>query len=389
MKSKATNNNVIKKQDFRIETANELFYQSMLCDPEDLDAIYKAQLKSIEYSEKYAIKGNNDAKRFIIALAQGKEGSLGELSLPQIKRDAFNSIQRFFGAYVKSLCVNRFTASNPNASFDEMKEDVNGAVSSAWIEITKDFSSYDPEKGEFSTWACGRIIGGIQNYIANERGRKSKTTLQIDKKVFNIVEDFKNEGVLYPSASLVAQKLNMSVETVKNSLLRMENENKMLSIESLYTKNEHDEYTELNIGETMMPISEDLFSPEKKALINENRQILLSAVKSLSENERTVLTYYQNINFDDEEISTNGNDHEISSSEIAEIMDIPENKVINLYSNALKKMKNYIEKENGEYYHSENNNEDSFLSKRTMTFSESKEDDDLFIIIDSIEDVYD
>ena len=377
MKSKATNNNVIKKQDFRIETANELFYQSMLCDPEDTEAIYKAQLKSIKYSEKYAIKGNNDAKRFIIALAQGKEGSLGELALPQIKRDAFNSVQHFFGAYVKSLCVNRFTASNPNASFDEMKEDVNGAVSSAWIEITKDFSSYDPKRGEFSTWACGRIIGGIQNYIANQRGRKSKTTLQIDKKVFNIVEDLKNEGVLYPSASLVAQKLNMSVETVKNSLLRMENENKMLSIESLYT------------SETMMPMSEDLFSPEKKALINENRQILLSAVKSLSENERTVLTYYQNINFDDEEISTNGNDHEISSSEIAEIMGISENKVINLYSNALKKMKNYIEKENGEDYHSENNNEDSFLSKRTMTFSESKEDDDLFIIIDSIEDVYD
>lgn len=382
----------LNKNDFDLDKAVNIFYESLLFDSEDNkqeNLIYKKQLESIKYAESYARLGNNDAKRFIISLAQGKEGTVGEFATDQIKRDAFNSIQYFFGNYIKTQCINKFTAANPNATFGEMEDDVNGAVNSVWIEITNDFQSYDPAIAEFSTWARGRIMGGIQNYIAEKKGRKSKTTLQIDKTVFNANKQLKEEGIINPSTVLIAQKAGLSVETVKNSLIRMETENKTLSIENMYTNNENDGYKELNIGETMSPISEDLFSPEKQLMIKERRQTLIDAIHLLSKEEKQVLSLYQGFCFDNDEISSSVDNKTLSISEISELLNLSENKVVNLYSNALNKLKNQIEKENSDVNKKDSNDRDLFLTKRTMLFSNTKEDDDLLLIINSIEDIID
>lgn len=386
----------MKKEDFDITHAEELFYESLL----DLDvdnakanseneAAYRKQKNAIKYAEEFARLGNNEAKKFIIIIAQGKEGTLGEFALATTKRDAFNSVQYFFGNFVKTQCINKFKATNPIATYDELNEDVNGAVNSAWIEITNDFQSYNPNIAEFSTWARGRILGGIQNYLAEKRGRKSKTTLQTDKHVHNMEEELKSEGILTPSATLIAQRLGISVETVKNSLTRMEAENKALSIESMYTNSDQDGYKELNLINTMNPISEDLFSPEKRMAIQEQRQILVNALSLLTEQEKMIVSLYQNIIIDEDGLSSALEENQFSIKEISEMMNLPENKVIHMYSNALKKLKNYIERENSEELGIRVKEKDNFLSNRTMTFSKSPEDEDLIQIINSIEDITD
>lgn len=376
--------------EFNFQTAKDIFYESFLFDPDnEVNLIYKKQLEAIKYAEKFARKGNKDAKRFILILAQGKKDTLGEFVTKENRRDAYNAVQAFFGNFVKTQCIKKFKISNPNATYSEMDEDVNGAVNSAWAEIANDFMSYNPDIAEFSTWARGRIIGGIQNYLAEKKGRKSKTTLQIDKRVYNTIEELKDEGVFSPSTALIAQKLGVSTETVKNSLLRMETENTLLSIDSLYTRDDQDGYKELNIGETLSPMSEDLFSPEKQYDLKERRQILSKAIQLLSNEEKYVLELYQGIYLDGQGISSTIDEKRLSIIDISKKLNIPENKVVKLYSNALNKMKSFIERETNEDFGRNLEEKDNFLSERTMTFAKSSEDDDLLEIIQSIDDIKD
>ncbi|MGN0291989.1 MAG: sigma-70 family RNA polymerase sigma factor [Lachnospiraceae bacterium] len=379
----------MKKNEFDLDKATGIFYESLLFDEKQEKEAEKKQMEAIRYAEQYARLGNNEAKKFVITLAQGKKGTLGEFVLNQyIKSEAFNSICYFFGNYIRTQCIKKFKLSNPNATYDEMDEDVNGAVSCVWIEIINDFSSYDPEKGEFSTWSQGRILGGIQNYLAEKKGRKSKTSLQIDKVVYNAEKELREEGVISPSAITISKRCGLSIETVKNSLIRKEAENKTYSIENLYTSENNDDYRELNLSIPDTAVSEELLSPEKQLALKERTRMLLNAISTLNKDEKDILCKIQGISITEDGIFLAANDEKMTITEISKESGMQENKIANLYSTALKKMKNYIEKEDEEL-NKNATNKNNFLSERRMMFSDKTADEDLFLIIDSINKITD
>ena len=180
---------------------------------------------------------------------------------------------------------------------------------------------FDFKKGaKFETYASLRIIGEIidnirkLDWVPRTLRQKSK---QIDKTYSELESEYGRE----PTYEEIAEKLNISVDEVKD-VLQKSVASSLISLDDYVDPNK--DVTIADVVETKSD-SPDL-SYEKKEL----KETLINAINRLTEKERKVVTLYY---FE-----------ELTLKEISSIMEVSESRVSQIHSKAVIKLQNKLGK---------------------------------------------
>ena len=364
------------KQEYAALNVLQDFLNALLLNDDNEEHIRQAeenQLKAIKTAELYARKGVKEAQNFIISVIQQEELAVSQNVLETAK----NAIVQFFGYYIYSECSKRCTIRYPTESANNsfMKSLVDDCVNESWNEIFNEISKFDCNIAQFSTWSQSRIMSGIANAVAFSKGRRSKTTMQIDKKIANARKELIEEGFENPNEGQIARKAKQSLEQVKRSLHRMEHENKQVSLDEDFNDNKID----LDNNE----ISEDFLSPEQIMLERERTQNLIYAWNELTKIEQHIFSALNGVYVEDNVIQSSI-EKPPSVKQLSEEMCISESDIYTYQQKALRKLQNNYREIN-----QEEKKADMFLHNQRMSFAKSKEDEDMLLIINSIEDIID
>lgn len=363
-----------KKEYASLNLLQEFLNALLLDDGGDgLKEAENKQISVINTAKFYAIKGVKDAQNFIISIVQQNELAVSQLVINTAK----NAIVDFFGYYVNSECAKkvaiRYPTENSGSTF--LRDLINDCINESWNEIFNEIHKYDNKIAQFSTWSQARILSGIANAVAFSKGRKSKTTMQTDKKIANAKKELIEEGFENPNEGQIARKAGQSLEQVKRSLRRMEHENKQVSLD--------EDFNDSKVDLESNDISEDFMSPEQIILQKEQAKNLIAAWDKLNEIERVVFGSLNGFYVEDGQLFQNNRIIK-SIKALSKELNIDENEICMHQQKARRKLQNnYLEISN------EEKKPDTFLHNRRISFAKSKEDEDMITIINSIEDIID
>ena len=366
----------LSKEDFDLTKAYELYCEYDI--DEDTHKAEKKQLEAIAYALPFARTGNNEAKNFIVMIIQKEESN----ATPEVGKAAMDAFGKFFVNYVRTQCEADLKAKAiDNAAEASLYSNIEQAIDEAFATLSYDIMNYDPTKATLTTWAKPRIKDGITNMIAKSRGRKSKTTIQVDKNVSAVQKSLLEKGIT-PDARLIAIRSGYSIEQVNKSLSRMQSENQSVSMDA-------EEFTETN----KMP--QDFKTPEQQILLKEQAASLSNAWNLLTPLEQQVVSLRNGLDIDAKtgviyndnsaRDVTNGS-YGLSITAIAKELDISEFEVRRAELSGYRKMKNKI-KDDG--IDREGQKEDSLLKGRNVIFSKNRSDSDIAEIIDDIIEIVD
>ncbi|MCX7845268.1 MAG: sigma-70 family RNA polymerase sigma factor [Dictyoglomaceae bacterium] len=202
--------------------------------------------------------------------------------------------------------------------FTNYNEPLEDLVQEGYVGLIKAIENYDPEKGEFSTYASFFIRGEITHYL-RDKVSKIKIPKSVKNLIFEIekiIYDFLEEEKRFPNAKEISKKMNLKEEGVLE-LLRAR--------EALYTLSLEDEDFEIDLSKLK---SERLMSFQ---LPIEDRIILEQAISSLPEIQRKIIYYIFY--------------YDLTQGEIAKNLKISQGQVSKLLKKALKKLKEILTKE--------------------------------------------
>lgn len=322
----------------------------------------KNQMEAIRYATFFARHGINDAKNYIVSIIQHPEACAST----EVHKYAQTSFFLFFRNYVRKS-VEAFYEKQLLSGSDKV-ERYKDAQMECFTALLNNINGFDNEKGQLTTYFKNHILGALNTYEANRKGRKSKGTLSVDATVERCRQSLLRRGV-QPNARLIALETGLSVNQVLVSLKRLEGENTSISADS-----EGGKYA---AGKAEQSLFE---SPEKAYIANEQKSQINEMLEILTDTERAVLLAMTGLEQIGNTFIESEHDDDDSLLKISKVLGIQSNDVKRIYNDAVQKLRaaNGIE-----------NSRDRLLSGRSMTFSKDKRDDIVDEYINDFSEIFD
>ncbi len=339
--------------EFEISHAVELFGEY------DIDY----QLEAIRYATFYAKNRNVEAQNFIVMIIQMK--SSVDAKVHELALTAFTL---FFRNYVRVQCQKYYSRMEFPNDYERLLR-TSEAVEECFVMILEDIYDYDSNKGRLSTFFSNRILGSIATFEAKRRGRASKQTMGIDKKVSKIETELISRGIKPTARRIALEMEDKNVERIFNSVARLEAENTMLSIEADQSK--------MGICNKVEQARFD--KPEEAYLKGETSSELMAVISTLSNLERDILLRMNNM------ILRNGTIIDAPENEVGDIyaiardLDMKSGEVKRIYTNVVMRIKNEYNVHNGN---------DKLLEGRSMIFASREKDDEVNSFLNDIVEIF-
>lgn len=207
---------------------------------------------------------------------------------------------------------------NVYISFSQIDDILNEGV----IVLMNAIDKYDSSKNaKFETYISKRIKGMIID-LARKQDWIPRSVRKRVKDVEEAVNVLHNREGKYPSEEEVAEYLNIPVEKYHEIMKKAVLFN-VLSLDIVLAEKQ-DSYSSFQ-----MPQGEELEQPEKVFLRKEISQILVEGIHKLKEKEQLVISLYYV--------------DELNMKQIAEVLEVSEPRVSQIHSNAIKKLRKYME----------------------------------------------
>lgn len=219
---------------------------------------------------------------------------------------------------VKSIAIQM---RNVYAGFSQVEDIVNEGV----IMLMKAIDKYEEDKNaKFETYVSKRIRGMIID-IARKQDWVPRTVRKSYKEIREAVTDFYSENGREPTAEEVSGKLNIDKGKYE-SIMSKSNLFSVLSLDMVLEETWEQR-------KSVQLASDNLHEqPEEHMLEKEFRHMLADGVRSLKENEQKVISLYYV--------------EELNMKDIARVLNVSEPRISQIHSNAIKKLKEYIKKNN-------------------------------------------
>ncbi|MEZ3435888.1 MAG: FliA/WhiG family RNA polymerase sigma factor [Lachnospiraceae bacterium] len=208
-------------------------------------------------------------------------------------------------------------------SFVQVDDIINEGV----IAIMSAIDKFDMDKHvKFETYISKRIKGMIID-LARKQDWVPRSTRKNTRDIEDAVTTLYNKLGYYPSVQEVTDYLDISTEKYHETMRKAALFN-ILSLDMVLAEAQGNEIsTKLDQGE---PPSQ----PEDKFLQKELSEILATGIRGLKDNEQLVVSLYYI--------------DELNMRQIADVMQVSEPRVSQIHSNAIRKLRKYMEKFNEE-----------------------------------------
>lgn len=204
--------------------------------------------------------------------------------------------------------------------FTQVEDIVNEGV----IVLMKALDKYDPTKNaKFETYVSRRIRGMVID-IARKQDWVPRTVRKSFKEIQEKAAEMYARDGQEPSWEALADEVGMKVGKLQNIMGKMN----MFSILSLDTIMEETQEKQKVSGLLATDFTKQ---PEEKYLEVELRQVLKEGVQTLKEKEQMVISMYYV--------------EELNMKEIASILNVSEPRISQIHSNAIRKLKEYLQKQ--------------------------------------------
>lgn len=202
-------------------------------------------------------------------------------------------------------------------SFAQVEDIVNEGV----LTIMNGLEKFDPEMNvKFETYISKRIRGMIID-MARKQDWIPRSVRKNAKELDQAVMELCNRLGRFPTPKETADHMNVSLEKYQEALGKT-NVYSVLSLDMVLETGNDTKKT------LQLPSINDEDQPEAHYLQQEFRQVLVSAIEHLKENEQKVISLYYL--------------DELNMKEIARIMNVSEPRISQIHSNAIQKMKLYL-----------------------------------------------
>ncbi len=203
-------------------------------------------------------------------------------------------------------------------SFSQVDDIINEGV----IVMMNAIDKYDSSKNaKFETYISKRIKGMIID-LARKQDWIPRSVRKSVKDVEEAISELHNKEGQYPSEEKVAEYLNISLEKY-HEIMKKATLFNILSLDMVLAE------TQDSYGGFQVSPSEELEQPEKVFLKKEISQILVEGIHTLKEKEQLVISLYYI--------------DELNMRQIAEVLEVSEPRVSQIHSNAIRKLKKYME----------------------------------------------
>lgn len=202
-------------------------------------------------------------------------------------------------------------------SFAQVEDIVNEGV----LIIMSGLEKFDPEMNvKFETYISKRIRGMIID-MARKQDWIPRSVRKNAKEMDNAVMELCNQLGRFPSPAETAQHMNVSLEKYQEALGKT-NVYSVISLDMVLDAGSE------NKKVVQLPSVSENDQPEEHFLQEEFKEVLVSAINNLKENEQKVISlYYMD---------------ELNMKEIAQVMNVSEPRISQIHSNAIQKLKLYL-----------------------------------------------
>lgn len=202
-------------------------------------------------------------------------------------------------------------------SFAQVEDIVHEGV----LTIMNGIEKFDPGlKVKFETYISKRIRGMIID-MARKQDWIPRSVRKNAKELERAVMELGNRLGRFPTHEETAEFLNVSMEKYLETLGKT-NVYSILSLDMVLEAGNDNKKT------IQLPSDNEKDQPEDYYLREEFKQVLVSAIKSLKENEQKVISLYYL--------------EELNMKEIARVMNVSEPRISQIHSNAIQKLKLYL-----------------------------------------------
>lgn len=208
-------------------------------------------------------------------------------------------------------------------SFSQIDDIINEGV----IVLMSAIEKFDITKNvKFETYISKRIKGMIID-LARKQDWVPRSTRKSAKDIEEAMAILYNKLGRYPSVQEISDFLNITVEKYQEAMRKAALFN-ILSLDMVLAEAQE------NKTSVQMPQGDEREQPENKLLKKEISEILAEGIEGLKENEQLVISLYYI--------------EELNMRQIARIMDVSEPRISQIHTNAIKKLKKYMQKFNEE-----------------------------------------
>ena len=199
---------------------------------------------------------------------------------------------------------------------------VDDIVNEGIITLMSAVDKYDPEKGvKFETYVSKRIRGMIID-LARQQDWLPRSVRRRSREIDQAVGDLCNTLGRFPTDQELADKMGVDVSRCREDLANTALCN-IVSLEAIFERRGE--------GDTgiFLPDNEGRSMPEEELEQRELREKLIEGIRSLRENEQTVLSLYY--------------EKGLNMRGIAQVLDVSEPRVSQIHSRALQKLRVYLQ----------------------------------------------
>lgn len=209
------------------------------------------------------------------------------------------------------------------ASFTQIDDIINEGV----LVIMAAIDKFDIEKNvKFETYISKRIKGMIID-LARKQDWVPRSTRKSARNIDEAVTILYNKLGHYPTVQEVSDYLNITPEKYQEAMRKAALFN-ILSLDMVLAESQE------NRASVKMPRGEEKEQPENQIVKKEVSEILAQGIDELKENERLVISLYYI--------------EELNMRQIAKVMQVSEPRISQIHTNAIRKMRKYMQKFNEE-----------------------------------------
>lgn len=200
---------------------------------------------------------------------------------------------------------------------------VDDIISEGVIAIMSAIDKFDMDKNvKFETFISKRIKGMIID-LARKQDWVPRSTRKSTRDIEDAVMTLYNKFGYYPSVQEVTEYLNITEEKYQETMRKASLFN-ILSLDMVLAEAQGNEIS------MKLPQVESTEQPENQFLKKELTEVLAEGIKKLKENEQLVISLYYI--------------DELNMRQIADVLQVSEPRVSQIHSNAIKKLRTYMEK---------------------------------------------
>lgn len=209
------------------------------------------------------------------------------------------------------------------ASFTQLDDIINEGV----IVLMSSIEKYEIEKNvKFETYISKRIKGMIID-LARKQDWVPRSTRKSARNIDEAVTILYNKLERYPSVQEVSDYLNITPEKYQEAIRKAALFN-ILSLDMVLAESQE------NRANVNLPKGDEKEQPENQIVRKEISEMLAQGIGTLKENEQLVISLYYI--------------DELNMRQIAKVLDVSEPRISQIHSNAIKKLKKYMQKLNEE-----------------------------------------